>query len=58
MKNLCKGGCEMAQEPCKMPDTGDLFPAMVFDTVKGEKVILPMDFGKTWNVLLFYRGHW
>lgn len=48
----------MAQEPCKMLDTGDLFPAMVLDTIGGEKIILPMDFGNMWNVLLFYRGHW
>lgn len=48
----------MARENDRILDTGDFFPEMEFDTVSGEKIVLPRDFGQRWNVLLFYRGHW
>ncbi len=48
----------MARVNCRMLDTGDVFPLLKFDLVNNESITLPQDFGKGWNVLIFYRGHW
>ncbi len=58
VKFIERGDFKMARENDRMLDTGDFFPEMEFDTVSGEKIVLPRDFGQRWNVLLFYWGHW
>jgi peroxiredoxin len=42
----------------RLLDTGDMFPDLVFNSVQGDKINLPADFRKTWNVFFIYRGHW
>jgi len=39
-------------------EAGDVFPAIEFESINGNSVVLPDDFAGKWTVLLFYRGHW
>ncbi len=48
----------MARENVALLDTGDLFPGIEFDTVSGDRVVLPDAFGGKWSLFLVYRGSW
>ncbi len=48
----------MARANCHILDNGDMLPFLEVETVAGEHVVLPRDFGGRWAVLLFYRGEW
>jgi len=48
----------MARKESRILDTGDIFPAIDFDSVDGGRIVLPKDFGQRWGIILFYRGHW
>jgi hypothetical protein len=48
----------MAREGTFILDSGDLLPALTFDTVAHGRLTLPDAFGAGWGVLLVYRAHW
>jgi hypothetical protein len=39
-------------------DAGTRFPSMRFTTVHGDSPTIPDDIATSYQVLLFYRGHW
>ncbi|MFK7733622.1 MAG: hypothetical protein AB8B48_18525 [Pseudomonadales bacterium] len=39
-------------------DTGDTYPSMSVDLVSGGSVTLPDGLSSTYQIILFYRGHW
>jgi len=47
----------MAREG-KILDSGDAFPILTFQTIKGETIQTESRFKGGWNVVLFYRGFW
>ncbi len=48
----------MSRSNCTILDTGDRFPKLNVSLVTGDMMSLPDDFGGSWGILLFYRGHW
>ena len=48
----------MTQSEVKKLDRGDLFSKMEFKLADGTALTLPEKDGKTWCVLLLYRGRW
>ena len=42
----------------KKLDAGDAFPRMVLQTVADGEVTLPDDIAASYQIVLFYRGHW
>ena len=39
-------------------DAGASFPEMTLNTVDGAQVSLPDDIATSYQIVLFYRGHW
>jgi len=39
-------------------DAGTNFPSMTLNTVDGSQVTLPDDIATSYQIVLFYRGHW
>jgi hypothetical protein len=39
-------------------DAGTIFPTVQFTTVRGGTVTLPEDITSSYEVVLFFRGHW
>lgn len=39
-------------------DAGAAFPPLTLTTVDGGSITLPDDIDTTYQVVLFYRGHW
>jgi hypothetical protein len=39
-------------------DTNDKFPELALETIWGDKLSLPRDFGDGYAVFILYRGFW
>ena len=39
-------------------DAGSAFPTVELTTVAGDTINLPDDISSSYQVVLFYRGHW
>ncbi len=39
-------------------DAGTIFPVTTLTTVSGETFTLPDDLANSYQVVLFFRGHW
>jgi hypothetical protein len=39
-------------------DANDQFPGLEMDTISGDKLSLPRDFGDGYAVFILYRGFW
>ena len=39
-------------------DADDQFPELEIETISGDKLSLPRDFGEGYAVFILYRGHW
>ena len=39
-------------------DANDKFPELALETISGDKLSLPRDFGEGYAVFILYRGHW
>ena len=48
----------MARIGNKILDSGDAFPDLTFKTIDGKKIETASYLKGSWNVVLFYRGHW
>jgi hypothetical protein len=39
-------------------DANDRFPELEMETISGENLTLPRDFGEGYAVFILYRGYW
>ena len=48
----------MAKVGAVFLDANDQFPELEMETISGDKLTLPRDFGKGYGVFILYRGYW